>query len=361
MKVLFATDRMHIPDDQSGSVQTNHAFATALVKAGHDCQVVATASGRVLPLVAAAVYRASAKRVILEWRDSRAGYPSHRGSEWRFARRVQRRLAAFTPDVLVLDAVRQVTALVAAGVTPRCRMVLYLHDVHFRQLPPRLPEAIPLTVVANSPFTAAMFEAHYAIPATVVPPLIEHERYRCDGPRTEVTMVSPTEPKGVDTVLELARLLPEVSILLVEGWPMGPDAWNALVARTAALPNVRLERSVSDMRAVYSRTRVLLVPSRVEESFGRVVVEAQVSGVPVLARDVGALRWVVGAGGVVVSPDADPRHWAALLRAVLSDDTHYATLSRAAADNIGRPEFRPDTISASFQRALAGLAQTSRR
>ena len=47
-----------------------------------------------------------------------------------------------------------------------------------------------------------------------------------------------------------------------------------------------------------------LAPSLVEETWGRIVSEAQVSGIPALGSDRGASPETVTAGGVVMAADA---------------------------------------------------------
>ncbi len=72
-----------------------------------------------------------------------------------------------------------------------------------------------------------------------------------------------------------------------------------------------------DVPGVYQHFDVLAVPSVPlpgwVEQFGRVVVEAQASGIPVVASASGALPDVVGEGGLLV-PAGDP----AFLRAALA-------------------------------------------
>ena len=65
----------------------------------------------------------------------------------------------------------------------------------------------------------------------------------------------------------------------------------------------------------------------------RVVPEAQVSGIPVLARDDPALREAVGAGGILVAPDAEISDWVDGLAQLWDDDETHASCSEAAHEH----------------------------
>ncbi len=68
--------------------------------------------------------------------------------------------------------------------------------------------------------------------------------------------------------------------------------------RFPTLPGHLVGRTM-DTRSVYAATRVLLVPSQWKaETWGRVASEAQFSGIPVLASDVGGSPEAVAPGGV---------------------------------------------------------------
>jgi glycosyltransferase involved in cell wall biosynthesis len=54
------------------------------------------------------------------------------------------------------------------------------------------------------------------------------------------------------------------------------------------------------MREAYEESKLVVVPSRVEESFGRVPAEAMVSGIPCIVSDRGGLPEVVGDTGEIV-------------------------------------------------------------
>lgn len=109
--------------------------------------------------------------------------------------------------------------------------------------------------------------------------------------------VNPVPEKGVDFVLELARLLPQESFCFVGNWTgQVPEG----------LPkNVKFIPRQADLSEVFSKAKGLLMPSRWEEAFGRVPLEAMACGVPVISSDRGGLRNTVGSGGQVLPLDLE--------------------------------------------------------
>jgi glycosyltransferase involved in cell wall biosynthesis len=358
MRLLFASDKMHVPDDQSGSAQTTHTLVSELVRRGHQCSVMATSQPNARDMLAAFTYRLTGRRVVLEWEDVRAGYSVYRGSQWRFAERVRRHVKRIGPDVLLLDSLRQLHAVADAGIALSCPIVLMVHDVHFRTAGKELPRGLSVTVVANSPFTAGAFGEHFGVEPLVVTPAIDFDRYRTDRPDARfVTMITPRRGKGLETTMHVAASLRDQPFLLVEGWPMSSEHWRQLEVRARALGNVTLRRATDDMRSVYRDTRLLLVPSKTTvETFGRVVVEGQVSGIPAVARAVGALPWVVGSGGVVMDADAPDEDWTPAVQQLLHDDALYARMSNLALANAARPEFRLEHVVKGFESLLGRVA-----
>ena len=89
----------------------------------------------------------------------------------------------------------------------------------------------------------------------------------------------------------------------------------------------------ADRRAVFAKGRLLVVASRAE-AFGRVTVEAQKSGLPVLVADAGAAREVVADGqtGLLFEP-GQAEDLAAKAAQLLADPEGWATIRKAALDS----------------------------
>jgi glycosyltransferase involved in cell wall biosynthesis len=163
-----------------------------------------------------------------------------------------------------------------------------------------------------------------------------------------VMMINPCAEKGMSIFCELARKLPNVQFGAVPTW--GTKDTDLAVLKQ--LPNVRLFMPVDNVEEIFARSRVLLVPSLWAEAKARVVLEAMLRGIPVLASNIGGnpeaklgidyllpvhpvKRYEEQRIGeeidfVPVVPEQDVRPWLAALREVLSDRIRYEQISDAS-------------------------------
>ncbi|HEY3838041.1 MAG TPA: glycosyltransferase family 4 protein, partial [Bryobacteraceae bacterium] len=101
-----------------------------------------------------------------------------------------------------------------------------------------------------------------------------------------VTIVNPCAVKGIDIFLGLAARMPHLRFAAVPTW--GTNAQDLAALR--AQPNVTLLEPVENIDLLLRQTRVLLVPSVWAEARSRIVVEAMLRAVPVIASDAGGIR-----------------------------------------------------------------------
>lgn len=100
-----------------------------------------------------------------------------------------------------------------------------------------------------------------------------------------VTLSNLSAEKGGPELRKIAQHMPETKFLGVRG------GWGRQV--TNMPENVEMIEPVEDMRTVYARTRILLMPSD-RESYGRCAVEAACSGIPTIAHPSPGLREAMG-------------------------------------------------------------------
>jgi surfactin synthase thioesterase subunit/glycosyltransferase involved in cell wall biosynthesis len=162
-----------------------------------------------------------------------------------------------------------------------------------------------------------------------------------------VTMVNPCAIKGISIFLDLAERMPNIPFAAVPTWGTSTEDRSAL----AVLPNVTLLKAVDRIDELLARTKVLLVPSLWAEARSRIIVEAMLRGVPVLAANVGGIpeaklgvdyllpvkpieKYLPQVDAQMVPipivPKQDIRPWQNALERVTADREHYAALSKAS-------------------------------
>lgn len=155
----------------------------------------------------------------------------------------------------------------------------------------------------------------------VVHPPIDPVDYRTT-PGDKVTLVNLTVPKGGALFWELARSMPEAQFLAVRGC-YGQQVSNKAKNATVIDPTVDM------VRDVYSRTRILLMPSE-QETWGMAGIEAMASGIPVIAHPTPGLLESLGDAGTFVDRD-DPDGWRRAIRDLLSPSAWLEASARARA------------------------------
>ncbi|MER6610240.1 glycosyltransferase family 4 protein [Streptomyces sp. NPDC000927] len=180
--------------------------------------------------------------------------------------------------------------------------------------------ARPDLTVFNTEWMARAWSHKAGAWMVVHPPVWAHEHATTPG--DHVTLINLNEHKGGQIFSRLARHFPDLPFLGVTGG-------HGHQITHGHPDNVEVIPQTSDMkRDVWSRTKVLLVPS-VYESYGMVAVEALASGIPVIATPTPGLAEALGDGGRLVRRDA-LAEWVMAIRELMTDSAAYGAASARA-------------------------------
>ncbi|TCL66381.1 glycosyltransferase [Rhizobium sp. BK251] len=334
MKLVLASGMPYLPQLIGGVEVNTHHAALELNRRGHETSVLSKLSLR--DMFGVKAFLASHLRFSSISVDRMLGYEVYRSLKpWEGLPRHA------LPRVVVIqngNMVQMARAFGKRGVPS----VAYLHGLGFDTGPrawQETRESLPFSAyVANSIFTANRFKARFGIEPTVIPPIFQPERYRTTGEGRYVTFINPVPVKGVAVALAVAKLCSDIPFLFVRAWPLSSTAEAELQRAVAMLPNVRLIERCDDMRLIYAQTRVLLVPSQCDETWGRVVSEAQISGIPVLSSNAGGLPESAGPGGILLHRNDPATLWADQLRVLWEDFALYRKKREAALAHAKRPD-----------------------
>lgn len=325
MRILFCQTVPHLPQDVGGGLSNTDALCRMLAARQHQ------------PMVLCREARSGMARLLPRPRASELAYPVVRAVDPLAA--VAETCRSFRPELAVVqfgDVARMSAALTAAGIP----ILAYYHDTATIADTASSANAY----AACSRVIAGRIREKLGVDATVLPVLIEPDSYRVTTRGDCVTLVNPIPRKGVEVAFALAARYTDISFLFVEAWRLRARVRTYLAQRVAHHGNIQLLPAVQDMRQIYAQTRLILAPSMWEEAWGRVVSEAQVSGIPALVSDSGGLPEAVGRGGVVVGRDAPIGEWCAALERLWSDAAFYEEKSGLALAHAAREEFTAGAI-----------------
>jgi glycosyltransferase involved in cell wall biosynthesis len=137
-----------------------------------------------------------------------------------------------------------------------------------------------------------------------------------------VTLINHNENKGGRILIEIAKRLPDVQFLAVEG-----GYYEQI--KDESLRNIKYTHQQADIRKALSETKILIVPSEYE-SWGQVAIEAAACGIPVIANDTPGLRSSLAEAGIFCERN-DIDAWVKAIRNLQEPKT-YEKWSKAAKD-----------------------------
>jgi hypothetical protein len=165
-------------------------------------------------------------------------------------------------------------------------------------------------VVTDTQATADMYRERLGMVCHPIGKFIDPSLFKAPVHRPEfITFINPSFEKGVNVFLPMAAKAahehPEIKFLVVESRGRWGVALKVLGFRAEQFPNVTVIGHQKDMRRVYANTRALLLPSTWIESGARVIAEALLNGIPIVASNTGGSAELVGAGGLILDlPEA---------------------------------------------------------
>ena len=294
------------------------------------------------------------------------------------------RLKDFRPDVVLTYSSELLRPLLAQAQRLGAQTVFFVANPAVLRKPDvKLPFIDE--VIASSRFVADLSNEILGKPAHVisdiVPRMIDGKR-NLDAARIAarkdryVTMINPSPSKGglffINIAAQAAALVPELKFRAVDSrW--GRGNWEALGVQATDLERIDWHPHTQDISEVYEDAALLLVPSLAEEASGRVIAEALLAGVPVLAMRNGGIPEQIGEGGILFDlppamavnhlapPDPeDLQRWTQFIKVLMENEDLYAGAVNLAVHQSKRlaPEQRVAEAVEFFQHLLVKPVQS---
>ena len=284
MRILLAQNSLYYPS-HGGGEKSNRLLMEALAARGHACRVVS----RIPHLLHNTAPAANIfERLSVEAHVVTSGNPrQYLASE----------IESFRPDVILASTDDPAQSLLEIALRAENARVVYMvratlavpfgPDCAFPSAAKTARLAAVDRVVGVSQYVADYVRRWSGIDAVHVPiSLMEPVKdARTGSTREFVLMVNPCAVKGIDIFVALADAFPETEFAAVPTWGTNEQDRGEL----AKHPNIQILDPVDDIDLLLRRTRVLLVPSVWAEARSRIVVEAMLRGIPVMASNVGGI------------------------------------------------------------------------
>ena len=204
-------------------------------------------------------------------------------------------------------------------------------------------------LITNSDFTRNMFQKILGRTTPVVYPPMSFPKTQPLNTKKYIVMVNPSKAKGVDVVFHLASKFPSAQFRLVGS--LGEDSTFLELKKYS---NIEHCPHTDDMDEIYASALVVLFPSTLEESFGRVPVEAMSYGIPVIARNIGAVESVLEDTAILVAKDAELCEWETALKSLLDNPSKAVKMGNASQKFV-LSKFDPQKQIANFTKILTDL------
>lgn len=156
------------------------------------------------------------------------------------------------------------------------------------------------TVFAVSRFIQMKLKELFGVSALVWHPIINFDKYISSGKENKTKTIgffSGGIPycKGNELVNKIITKMPEGYFIIV-----GERYFNQF---KQIPPNLKYLGHTTNMKEFYGQIKLLLVPSIVEEAFSRVILEAAINGIPVIANRIGGIPEALEDGGILIDID----------------------------------------------------------
>lgn len=258
------------------------------------------------------------------------------------------RLDTFKPDLVLTYSSELLRPLLARAQRLGSRTVFYIaNPAMLRQPNAQLPFVdevlVPSQFVAD--LCLDVLKKPARILGNIVPRSFDGQKNRSPEriltrSNRFVTLINPSPQKGglffINIAAQAAALAPNIKFRAVESrWTRGN--WEALGVSAADLDRIDWHPHVQDMRCIYEEAALLLMPSLWEEASGRVIPEALLSGVPVLAMRNCGVPEELGEGGILfdlptelasnhLAPPSkdDLLRWTNFIKVLMENDNLYA-------------------------------------
>lgn len=183
-------------------------------------------------------------------------------------------------------------------------------------------------VIGLSNFLCEVVRKTFDTASTMIRASIDIDSVKAPDSNPEyITMVNPrSKVKGGNIFVDVAEQMSNHKFFVA-----GHFARDSSQKKAEHLDNICHPGWVEDMKKVYAKTKILMIPSLVEEGNPRVKAEAMANGIPIVGTNRGGVPEMLNSAGTVVSNPYDIDEWERQIKTI---ESNYPTLSTGAKEHV---------------------------
>ena len=203
----------------------------------------------------------------------------------------------------------------------------------------------------------------------VLYPISNETRIKCthslDLSQGFVTMINIHELKGGQIFLYCVENLLEIPFLGIQTEPMSLDIDNKIkmaIERRNIDENAKnciLMQRTEDIKAIYSQTKILMIPSLVDETFCKVAQEGLCNGIPIISSSRGYLPYMLNKVGVIMKT-LEPQKWADKIKTLYHSEKTLKVYSQRARSRY-LEKYSEETTRIKFKNLITSCLKTMSR
>lgn len=338
MKILFITNHKYLPEIYGGMELNTDLICKELINLNQKVAVACSLNGGLSKLGVSAKIKRFLFRTPVS-RDRINGYTTYRAFE--LYKNIDEIISEYVPDAVIVQGGHKYVEIIEELKKYSAPIISYLHTPDELICDTSYDDSVNITYIANSEFTKrSHFNKQISL---VLPPVIFPNSYKVNSSRNYISFVNPSPHKGLKIALELAKRNPNLKFLFVLAKKNGRDVITQHLESDRLPENVTIVGPYKDMKEVYKKTKLVLMPSCWQETWGRIATEAHCSGIPVLASDTGGLTESVGIGGINLPVDSSLDVWQKSFEHMLKQE-NYEYFSNNALSYSKRELINPKVI-----------------
>jgi glycosyltransferase involved in cell wall biosynthesis len=191
-----------------------------------------------------------------------------------------------------------------------------------------------ITVYAVSEFVRDVIQSVCHINLPIVYSGSSEKRCRIDNSSSpcHVTAINIHKQKGGELILHLMRSLREIPFIVIQTEHNSGEL-DLLIKEEVKIRNEGASitsyyyHRMDNMRYIYQETKILIVPSLVDETFCRTAHEAMMNGIPVITTGAGNLKHLVTEPSCLISAN-DREKWVERVSEIHSNPDEYHRISK---------------------------------